>query len=110
MKIKTIDINAREWFDRTYGNSYFSAQIDLNYGMKNKPNDTDHVYDLTIMLPFQYGYDNHYLYVAIQELVKRRLVKADKGTSLWAYCQDNNVILRHSKIDSLKKDLYKTSN
>jgi hypothetical protein len=36
MKVKTIDITAKEWFDKTFGNSYFSAQIILNYGLKDQ--------------------------------------------------------------------------
>ena len=35
MKIKTIDLNAKEWFDKINGNSYFSAVMVLNYGLKN---------------------------------------------------------------------------
>ena len=29
--MKTIDINAREWLDKTYGNSYFSAIVTGDY-------------------------------------------------------------------------------
>ena len=34
--IKTIDLNVLEWFDKTYGNSYFAATITINYGRKNE--------------------------------------------------------------------------
>jgi hypothetical protein len=36
MKIKTIDITALEWFDKVNGNSYFSATVTLNFGMKDQ--------------------------------------------------------------------------
>ena len=62
MKILTLDINAKEWFDKVYGNSYFSAEIVINYGM----NDSH-----TIKLPFQYGYGDHYQFMAIKELQKQ---------------------------------------
>lgn len=97
MQIKTIDVNAKEWFDKINGNSYFSAIITLNYGMKT---------DATIKLPFQYGYESHYLDMAVKELADRKLIKVDKRTSLWAWCEDNNVILRYSKLENcLKRDL-----
>ena len=32
-KLKTIDIQAKEWFDKANGNSYFSGEITLNFGM-----------------------------------------------------------------------------
>ena len=38
MKVKTIDIQAKEWFDKINGNSYFSAVITLNFGLKTKNN------------------------------------------------------------------------
>ena len=64
MKISTLDINAKEWFDRVNGNSYFSADVVINYGMKDSQ---------TIKLPFQYGYGDHYQYMAIEELKKQGL-------------------------------------
>jgi hypothetical protein len=49
--LKTIDIEAKEWRDKVNGNSYFSSDITLNYGM----NDQE-----IIKLPFQYGYGDFY--------------------------------------------------
>lgn len=63
-QIKTIDINAKEWFDKVNGNSYFSAEIITNYGTDNAKK---------YVLPFQYGYGNHYEYMAIQELKNQGL-------------------------------------
>ena len=45
-ELKTVDINAREWFDRPNGNTYFTAIVTLNSGL---PNEETH------RLPFQYG-------------------------------------------------------
>ena len=99
MKIKTIDVNAKEWFDRTYGNSYFSANITINYGMAN---------ETSFFIPMQYGYGDHYKDIALKELIKRRFIKgidSDK-VALWIYCQDHNIILRYSKQENcLKREL-----
>ena len=99
MKIKTIDVNAKGWFDKVNGNSYFSAVITLNYGMKTAK---------TITLPFQYGYGDHYLDMANQALDEAKLIKnprLDYGgrLSLWHYCSDHNIILRYSKQTGCKK-------
>ncbi len=97
MKIKTIDIQAKEWFDKTYGNSYFSAIVTVNYGLPTVK---------TILLPFQYGYGSHYQDMAGKALLKEKLVKQDKNDtyfSLWRYCEAKKIILRCSKQENCKK-------
>jgi len=99
MKIKTIDVNAKEWFDKVNGNSYFSGTITLNFGTKTAKDYT---------MPFQYGYGNHYIDMAGQQLNKEGVVKLarhDNGsyTPLWQYCKDNEIILRTSKQENCKK-------
>lgn len=100
LKIKTIDLQAKEWFDKVNGNSYFSANITINYGHENQQN---------IFLPFQYGYGSSYEDKAGTELLKLNLVKKDdKNTffSLWNYCKENKIILRTSKRENcLKREL-----
>ena len=58
-QLKTIDIEAKEWRDRIYGNSYFSSDVTLNYGMDNQE---------TIKLPFQYGYGDQYYHASMEEV------------------------------------------
>jgi hypothetical protein len=99
MKIKTIDINAKEWFDKVNGNSYFSAKITLNYGTEEAQ-----TYDL----PFQYGYSDHYIDMANQYLIKEGIIKGERHDNgcyspLWRYCKDNKIILRTSKQANCKK-------
>lgn len=94
MKIKTIDINALEWFDKAAGNSYFAANVSINYGMENAQSFT---------LPFQYGYGDHYRDMAGRELVKRGLISMDERTALWRYCDENKILLRTSKVENCKK-------
>jgi len=56
---KTIDIQGKEWFDKTYGNSYFSAVVTLDYLLPTQK---------TIVLPFQYGYGDSYTQAAAEAL------------------------------------------
>ena len=60
-QLKTIDINAKEWHDKINGNSYFSSDVILNYGMNSQK---------TIKIPFQYGYGDHYVYQSLREIQK----------------------------------------
>lgn len=91
--MKTLDINAKEWFDRINGNSYFSADIVINYGMKDSQ---------TIKLPFQYGYGDHYQYMAIEELKKQGLT--DKKY-LHDLRNDGIIVRTNMQRNCRKKDL-----
>jgi hypothetical protein len=98
-QLKTVDVHAKEWFDRANGNSYFSARIILNYGMKNQIN---------LALPFQYGYGNHPGFMArdaIFELLKIDDVSQGGPLSLW--CRDNKVIYRYAKDENCTKKAVK---
>jgi len=96
--IKTIDIQAKEWFDKVNGNSYFAALVTLNFGMPGEKQ---------IKLPFQYGYGNQYEQETLAELQEQLILPYfDEGnhiTLLWKWCKDNNVIYRHSKQTNCKK-------
>jgi len=95
-QIKTIDINAIEWFDRVNGNSYFAGTITINYGMENT---------VELKMPFQYGYGNYYEYEALDviknELNCFRSFASDE--SIWRICQKSGIILRRSKKENCKK-------
>jgi hypothetical protein len=55
-------------------------------------------------LPFQYGYGDHFIDMAQEEIEKQLNIKID--SSLWRYCEDNNIILRtDKKTNCLKKDV-----
>ena len=97
--VKTIDINAKEWFDKVNGNSYFAANITINYGLPNAQ---------SITLPFQYGYGDHYVDMAKRELDELGIISLEKYSHggmapLWKYCDDNGIILRTSKQQNCKK-------
>jgi len=94
MKIKTIDIIAKEWFDKINGNSYFSGTITLNFGMKDVE---------TMIMPFQYGYGSHYVDSAKAQLTEHNKISPNHMESLWCYCRDNKIILRTTKNENCKK-------
>ncbi len=97
-KIKTIDIQAKEWFDRSAANSYFSANVTVNFGLPDA---------FTFPIPFQYGYDEHYIDIAQKELSKRGyLPNNDNNERLWRYCEKYYILLRTSKKENcLKKEV-----
>ncbi len=95
MKIKTVDVHAKEWFDRVNGNSYFAGRITLNYGMKSEK---------VIEIPFQYGYGDHYRDTAFNLLIKSGVLKdVQEMESYWRYYERKNIICRHSKEDNCLK-------
>ena len=98
MKIKTIDVQAKEWFDKVNGNPYFSEVITINYGMANEK---------TIDVPMQFGYGDHYRDIAFRILEKQGYVKPENDRiPHWQYYRDNKIIVRHSKHDNcLKREL-----
>ena len=95
MKIKTIDLNAKEWFDKINGNSYFSCVITLNYGLKDF---------VIIEIPFQYGYGSQYEHESFTAIKEELKLNTDIKT-LWRYCDENNIILRSNKENCLKREL-----
>lgn len=96
-KIKTLDINALEWFDRVNGNSYFAGEVVINYGTKDEK---------TYNMPFQYGYGNHYQDMAMSLLSEKKLIDTHGTMSLWQYCKENGIILRTNKRENcLQREL-----
>lgn len=97
-QIKTIDIQAKEWFDKSAGNSYFSAEVTINYGMKNQVN---------FYIPMTYGYDNHYKDVAFNEIKKRLncFKKFDDRDVYWRVYEACKIKANHSIKEVKKRDL-----
>jgi hypothetical protein len=83
--MKTIDIDAKEWYDRVNGNSYFAGTVTLNYDLKDKE---------TFLMWFQYGYGMQYEQEAKAILTQFNKISPNYRQSLRAYCQENNIILR----------------
>ena len=92
--VKTIDINAKEWFDKIYGNSYFAAIVTINFGLEDQTE---------IKIPFDYGYGDYYKWKALKEVAKRH----PEINGLLPYELRNNGIIIRSNIQTgcLKRDL-----
>jgi len=93
LTVKTVDVTAKECFDKINGNMYFSAQVTINYCLNDEQ---------IIKLPFQYGYGEQYESEAFKELKERNIIKSDI-TNLSRYCRESGIILRSIKIKNCKK-------
>jgi len=93
-KIKTIDIRAKEWFDKVNGNSYFAGTVTVNYGLKSQQ---------SFNMPFQYGYGDSYYHKGLELLKKANLLdKEDYHTTI----RDKKIVLRYSiQRNCLKREL-----
>jgi len=93
--VKTITVIGKRWFQRTYGNTYNSAQIMVNgRTVANLPED--------------YGYGSMYMQRATKWLDAHGYVTLEHyehgGMSpLWQYCRDKKIILRTNKQENCKK-------
>lgn len=85
-QVKSITIIGRRWFQRTYGNTYCSAEIIVNGESVGKVGPT-------------YGYGDYYVQAAADKLRELGLISADNGTPLWSYCRDNGIALSYSASD-----------
>ena len=95
--MKTLDIQAKEWFDGINGNSYFSARVTVDFGL-----DTVEEFKL----PYQYGYGEMYLQMTLELLTREGFIPTCPMMALWSWCRDNGVILRTNKEEGcLKRDM-----
>jgi len=93
IKVKTIDIQAKEWFDKINGNSYFAGEVIINFGTKTGQ---------SFNMPFQYGYGNSYEYKALKMLKEQGFIKETHGSEL----RDAKILLRSSiQRNCLKREL-----
>ena len=92
---RSLFIEAREWTDKTYGNSYFSARIWVDGGQ-------------VAILPFQYGYGDQFLYEAQKKLLELGyLPQEGKKQGLWAIAQQNGFDFYSSKTNTKKAEMFK---
>jgi hypothetical protein len=85
-RCKSITVVGRRWFQRSYGNTYHTADIYVD-GV------------LLHTLPVQYGYGNQYLYNAALWLRQNGYLPEIEYTEgrpmepLWRYCQRKGIAL-----------------
>jgi len=99
MKIKTIDVNALEWFDKINGNSYFSAEIVLNYGLNAV---------IVLECPFQYGYGDQFTYEAQKKLLELGyLPQEGKNRGLFTIAEALGFDYYNAKAETKKANMFK---
>jgi hypothetical protein len=96
MKIYTIDINAKEWTDRQNANSYFCANIVINYGLKTEKH---------FSIPFTYGYGTQYI---LDSLIMLKELGYINGYTR-DYIKSVGIILRTNIQTDCKKSQLKNS-
>lgn len=95
--VRTITIIGRRWFQKTYGNTYHSAEILVNGKNVGR-------------IDYAYGYGNQYLYSAFYWLEKEGYLTLERGNggheAPWRWAERNGVELAYSATDvGRKKDL-----
>ena len=93
-KVKTIDINAKQWFDKVNGNSYFSVVVSINYGLPDVSYLKGH---------FQYGYGDCYRYAGIK-LVQKQFPEL-KELQQYELTMQGIIIRSHIQTGCLKRDV-----
>jgi len=97
-KPQTITVNGRRWFQKSAGNTYFSASISV---------DGEAVHEID----FAYGYDDFYMQAAGEWLIDNGHIKATEHAHggydpLWSLCRDQEIELIYSAVDvDRKRDL-----
>lgn len=86
-----IHLSIRRWFDRTYGNSYFSARVFR---------DGEEV----LRIPFQYGYGSHPQNVACIEARKIGLIPDGRECYLGSACRELGFIYTEDDVNAKKRD------
>lgn len=89
--MQSIFIEAREWFDKTGGNSYFSARISIDG-------------ETVSYLPLQYGYESQYLTNAAHWLHLAGYITADEKARSLHLLKDRGVHFYSVKYPSTKRD------
>jgi len=87
--MQSIFIEAREWFDKSGGNSYFAGRISIDG-------------ELVGYLPFQYGYGSAYEYEATKWLLDNGYI-SERIDPLWRL-RESGVSVYSVKYESTKRD------
>lgn len=89
-----INLDITEWFDKTYGNSYFSGYVYFK--------------GETYFMPFQYGYGSHCEDVALKLLESKGLIPTSKRQ--YELMTEYNIHVKMDKSEvARKRDMYNGS-
>lgn len=98
-EVECVHIEARRWFQKSYGNTYFSLQIDVEIGG---------MLIEVVRIPFEYGYGDHYDTVALEQF--KAAVNLDKPLADYCYLsralkESGIKVYNHASDVDRKKDL-----
>ena len=98
MRIISIVVEGRKWFDKINGNTYHSANVIVTMDRDVK----------VLKVPYQYGYGDQYLQSAFDELEKAGFLKLERYKSgasepPWRWAEEHGVTLIYSAVDVAKK-------
>ena len=95
--MKTIDINAKEWFDKVNGNSYFAGTVTVDFGTPEEQ---------TFNMPFQYGYGSQYEWKGFYTLINAGLLPEEwRSSPQWKAREAGIIIRSHIQTGCRKRDL-----
>jgi hypothetical protein len=95
--MKTIDISAKEWFDKVNGNSYWSVQVRIDFGLPTQK---------LVHVPFQYGYGTSYEWESFRQLNMDGILPDEATISPIEYCRTNGIQLNsYKRPNCLKRDV-----
>lgn len=97
--VECVHITARRWFQRSYGNTYFSLVVDVEIAGKLVE---------VVNVPFEYGYGDHYDTVALEQF--KSAVNLDKELADYCYLsralkESGITVYNHCSDVERKKDL-----
>ena len=93
--MKTIDVNAKQWWDKVNGNSYFSAVVTIDYSLPTEK---------VIKVSFQYGYRDSYEQAAFSALKESGLYNGN-ASQLWQLRDEGVIIRKHKEVGCKKRDV-----
>lgn len=93
-ELESIFIEGRLWFDKTYGNTYFSNRVWINGA-------------ISFEMPMEYGYEEMYVHRAIAELQSRGYFLGEKIPSVWQIRDEMGIHFYKSATYGKKSDLFK---
>ena len=94
---KSLFIEGRLWFDKTYGNTYFSNRVWVDG-------------KIAFTMGMEYGYEEQYAYRAIQELHARGYIQGEKMPSVWELRDELKIDFYKSATYGKKSELFKEAN
>lgn len=91
--VKSIEIQAKRWFQKSFGNTYFSADIYVNDSLVKR-------------FDFEYGYNDHCIDVACEWLKENGFLPNIENAFFWRLTQNTDIKTLTNIIDvKRKKDL-----